>query len=71
MPTQEATSPTTTSPTPTLITRRYPKRNIVRVDYTGMDTIEPYGEDDGITNIWADETIREDPDYVPYEYKRW
>lgn len=41
-----------------------PRRNIPRVDYTGMDSIEPENEFDGITNIWADETIEEDPDYV-------
>ena len=41
-----------------------PRRNIPRVDYTGMDSIEPESEFDGITNIWADETIEEDPDYV-------
>ena len=44
--------------------RRSP-RNIRRVNYTGMDTIEPWDEFDGITNIWADETIYYDPDYVP------
>ena len=47
--------------------RRSP-RNIRRVDYTGMDTIEPECEFDGITNIWADETIHYDPDYVPPHY---
>lgn len=40
-----------------------PKRNIYRVDYTGMDSIEPEDEYDGITNIWADLTLEEDPDY--------
>jgi hypothetical protein len=39
------------------------KRNKKVVDYTGMDTIEPLDEYDAITNIWADETIDEDPDY--------
>jgi len=39
-------------------------RNIPRVNYAGMDTIEPESEFDGITNIWADLTIYEDPDYV-------
>ena len=42
-----------------------PRRNVPIVDYTGMDTIEPECEFDGITNIWADETIYEDPDYIP------
>jgi hypothetical protein len=40
-----------------------PRRNIARVDYTGMDTIEPECEFDEITDIWADLTIQEDPDY--------
>ena len=34
------------------------------VNYTGMDTIEPECEFDGITDIWYDETIHYDPDYV-------
>jgi hypothetical protein len=42
-----------------------PRRNILRVDYTGMDTIEPESEYDGITDIWYDLTIHYDPDYVP------
>jgi hypothetical protein len=42
-----------------------PRRNISKVDYTGMDTIEPESDYDGITNIWTDITIYEDPDYVP------
>ena len=54
-----------------------PRRNIKQVDYTGMDTIEPENEFDGITNIWYDTTIREDPDYeyedededLDYEYE--
>jgi hypothetical protein len=41
-----------------------PRRNIPRINYTGMDTIEPESEYDGITDIWADETISYDPDYV-------
>lgn len=41
-------------------------RNYKKVDYTGMDTIEPESEYDGITNIWADQTIYSDPDYLPY-----
>ena len=40
-----------------------PRRNIKRVNYTGMDMIEPENEFDGITNIWADLTIQGDPDY--------
>lgn len=41
-----------------------PRRNIPLVNYTGMDTIEPESEYDGITDIWADLTIYEDPDYI-------
>jgi len=47
-----------------------PRRNIKRVNYTGMDTIEPESEYDGITNIWTDLyiwtdlSIYKDPDYV-------
>jgi hypothetical protein len=33
------------------------------VDYTGMDTVEPYDEYDEITNIWLDTTVFTDPDY--------
>jgi hypothetical protein len=33
------------------------------IDYTGMDTIEPESEYDGITNIWLDTTVFSDPDY--------
>lgn len=40
-----------------------PRRNIPRVNYTGMDTIEPESEFDGITDIWFDLTESEDPDY--------
>ena len=43
------------------------KRRRNNVDYTGMDTIEPEDEFDGITNIWADKTLEEDPDYDPTE----
>ena len=42
-----------------------PRRNISPVDYTGMDTIDPECEYDGITDIWVDLTINYDPDYVP------
>jgi hypothetical protein len=45
-----------------------PRRNIPRVSYVGMDTLEPESEFDGITDIWADPTIDEDPDYVPEIY---
>jgi len=38
-------------------------RNIKRVNYTGMDTIEPESEYDGITNIWADLSRNNDSDY--------
>lgn len=40
-----------------------PRRNIPDVNYTGMDTIEPEDEFDGITDIWFDATIEEDSDY--------
>ena len=40
-----------------------PRRNIPRVNYTGMDTIEPEDEFDEITDIWFDTTIEEDSDY--------
>jgi len=43
------------------------KRRRNFVDYTGMDTIEPESESDRITNIWDDQTIEEDPDYIPME----
>jgi hypothetical protein len=46
-------------------TLRRSKRKVPKVDYTGMDTIEPESEFDGITDIWNDETIYEDPDYIP------
>lgn len=42
-----------------------PKRNIPRVDYTGMDTIEPESKFDGMTDIWYDESIHFDDDYIP------
>lgn len=41
-----------------------PRRNIRRVNYAGMDSIEPECEFDGITDIWADLTLEEDPDYI-------
>ena len=40
--------------------RRYKK-----VNYAGMDTIEPECEYDFMTNIWHDETIESDPDWLP------
>lgn len=43
------------------------KRNRKVVDYTGMDTIEPDNEFDGITDIWTDETLSKDSDYEPSE----
>lgn len=42
-----------------------PRRNIPVVDYTGMDTIEPESEYDGITDIWHDNSIWYDSDYNP------
>ena len=44
-----------------------PRRNVPRVNYTGMDSVEPECDDDGITDIWADETIEKDPNYEPSE----
>ena len=41
-----------------------PRRNVPKVDYTGMDCIEPLNEYDGITNIWEDKSIAYDSDYV-------
>jgi hypothetical protein len=49
-----------------IVTSR-PRRSVSRVDYTGMDTIEPESEDDYITNIWYDESVWYDSDYVPEE----
>ena len=49
----------------TTTTKVRPTRNVPHIDYTGMDTIEPECDFDGITDIWADLTIYEDPDYVP------
>lgn len=43
------------------------KRRRNFVDYTGMDMIEPESEYDGVTNIWFDLTLAEDPDYEPTE----
>jgi hypothetical protein len=40
-----------------------PQRNIPRVDYTGMDMIEPLDEFADITDIWDDLTLHKDPDY--------
>jgi hypothetical protein len=44
-----------------------PRRNVPRVNYTGMDIVEPESEFDGITDIWADLSVYEDPDYLPEE----
>ena len=44
-----------------------PRRNIPIVDHTGMDSVEPEDEFDGITDIWFDHSIDYDPDYVPEE----
>jgi hypothetical protein len=44
---------------------RYPKRNVPKVDYSGMDTIEPADEENSAKiNIWEDKTITKDPTYV-------
>ena len=42
-----------------------PRRLIPRVNYTGMDCIEPESEYDGITDIWADNSKYVDSDYEP------
>jgi len=47
------------------------KRNIPVVDYTGMDTIEPEFEYDGITDIWYDDSYYSDSDYVPEEEEKY
>lgn len=41
-----------------------PRRNIQRINYAGMDTIEPESGFDGITDIWFDESQFYDTDYV-------
>jgi hypothetical protein len=56
---------TTKRELPTFQDVRRSRRKVQRVDYTGMDTIEPESEFDGITDIWYDLTLQEDPDYVP------
>lgn len=50
-----------------LINERRPRRLIKPINYTYMDIIEPASKYDGITDIWADPTIDEDPDYDPNE----
>lgn len=58
-------SETTCVPNATSVpTYSRPRRNIPKVDYTGMDSIEPEGKFDGVTNIWYDASIDYDPDYV-------
>jgi hypothetical protein len=48
------------------LSSEYPIKRLRRfVDYTGMDTIEPYDEYDGITDIWYDESVWYDSDYNP------
>jgi len=42
-------------------------RSSRNVDYTGMDTIEPESEYDGITDIWAEQSNASDSDYEPSE----
>ena len=47
-----------------------PRRNIKRVNYRYMDTLEPICKDNMVVNdIWADATISKDPDYVFEEDK--
>jgi len=43
------------------------RRKVPVVDYTGMDTIEPESEEDGITDIWYDDSYSYDSDYEPEE----
>ncbi len=50
---------------------RYRRRNIPVVDYTGMDTIEPESEYDGITDIWYDDSYSYDSDYEPEEEEEY
>ena len=42
-------------------------RSSRNVNYTGMDTIEPESEYDGITDIWAEQSNASDSDYEPSE----
>jgi hypothetical protein len=49
----------------TLLEEQPKKKRCRSVDYTGMDTIEPYDEYDGITDIWYDLSIWYDSDYDP------
>ena len=52
------------------ITRRYPRRNIPVVDYTGMDTIYPEDTLDGNTDI-LNKSRYYDPDYLSlYNWKK-
>ena len=46
-----------------------PRRNIPRVNYTGMDAFEPDDKMNEETDIWADKSIKNDPDYVFEEDK--
>ena len=50
---------------------RYRRRNIPVVDYTGMDTIEPESEYDGITDIWYDYSYSYDSDYESEEEEEY
>ena len=45
--------------------KTYNLRNRKQINYTGMDTIEPECEDDGITYIWYDCTLSYDDNYNP------
>ena len=51
--------------------RRRSPRNYKKVDYTGMDTIEPESEYDGITDIWYDDSYYSDSDYEPEEEEEY
>lgn len=49
---------------PSRSSTRRSTRKVKRVDYTYMDSIEPYNEYDVITDIWFDNTYYYDSDYV-------
>jgi hypothetical protein len=46
------------------VNKPYNLRNNKKIDYTGMDTIEPKNDDDDI-DIWYDYTVNYDADYNP------
>jgi hypothetical protein len=52
-----------------MIANSRPRRNIKRVNYTYMDSVEPECCDN-IADIWKDYTVEYDSDYEPYEKKQ-